>query len=71
MEKNWTKIFVTTDENLMNLLVSILNKAKIHAISMNKKDSSYTIFGNIELYVKNKDIKKSKSIINLYNERNS
>ena len=71
MEKNWTKVFVSTNPNLVDLLVSVLEEKEIPAVAINKKDSSYTIFGNIELYVKDSDVVESKEIINLYNERNS
>ena len=71
MEKNWTKVFVSTNPNLVDLLVTILKKKEIIAVSINKKDSSYTVFGNIELYVKDTDVEESEKIINLYNERNS
>jgi len=71
VEKNWTKIFFSTNPNLVDLLVTLLEEKEIPAVSINKKDSSYTIFGNIELYVKNTDVEESKEIINLYHERNS
>ena len=71
MENNWTKIFVSTNPNLVDLLVILLEEKEITAVSINKKDSSYTIFGNIELYVKDTDMEESKEIINSYNERNS
>ncbi|MBT3417572.1 MAG: hypothetical protein HN427_02230 [Flavobacteriales bacterium] len=71
MEKNWTKIFFSTNPNLVDLLVTLLEEKEIPAVSINKKDSSYTIFGNIELYVKDTDVEESKEIINLYHERNS
>ena len=71
MEKNWTKVFVSTNPNLVDLLVTLLKEKEIIAVSINKKDSSYNYFGNIELYVKDTDLEESKKIINLYNERNS
>ena len=71
MEKNWTKVFVSTNPNLVDLLVILLKEKEIIAVPINKQDSTYTIFGNIELYVKDRDVEESKEIINLYNERNS
>ena len=71
MEKNWTKIFTSTNPNLVNLLEKLLEEKNIHSVSINKKDSSYTIFGNIELYVKDTEVEKSKEIISLYHEQNS
>ena len=71
MEKNWTKIFVSINPNLIDLFVSLLEEQNIKSVSINKKDSSYTIFGNIELYVKDTDMEKSKEIIDIYHEQNS
>ncbi len=65
MEKNWTKVFVSTNPNLVDLLVTLLKEKEIIAVSINKKDSSYTVFGNIELYVKDTDVETREKIINL------
>ena len=70
MEKGWTKIFITQDEKISMLLSSILNEQGINAVSINKKDSSYQMFGNIELYVKDDNVKKAKKIINIYYQEN-
>ena len=71
MEKGWTKIFITQDEKISMLLSSILNEQGINAVSINKKDSSYQMFGNIEIYVKDDNVKKAKKVINLYCQENS
>ena len=71
VERNWTKIFVSTDPNLVDLFIQLLEEQNIKSVAINKKDSSYTIFGNIELYVKDTDMEKSKEIIDLYHEQNS
>jgi len=68
MEKDWIKVFTTTDSNFINLIHNALQEREVYAIIINKKDSSYTVFGTLELYVKNKDFKLSQSIINMYNE---
>ena len=71
VERNWGKIFVSTNPNLVDLFIQLLEEKNIKSVAINKKDSSYTIFGNIELYVKNTDIEKSKEIIDIYHEKNS
>ena len=71
MEKEWTKIHISKNANLINLLVDILKNEGIHAVAIDQIDSSYTTFGDIAIYVNNRDIESSKKIINLYNERNS
>ena len=71
VERNWDKIFVSTNPDLVDLFIQLLKEQNIKSVAINKKDSSYTIFGNIELYVKNTDIAKSKEIIDIYHEQNS
>ena len=70
MERNWTKILTSKDNYQINVLISVLKKANINAIAINKTDSTY-LFGYIELFVHEKDISNSKKIIRLYNDRNS
>ena len=70
MERNWNKIFVSDNPNLVDLIIQLLEEKNIKSVAINKKDSSYTTFGNIELYVKNTDREKSKEIINIYHEQN-
>ena len=70
MERNWNKIFVSENPNLVDLIIQLLEEKNIKSVAINKKDSSYTTFGNIELYVKNTDREKSKEIINIYHEQN-
>lgn len=71
MEKGWTKIFISKDSNIINLIVSVLEKDEISAVSINKRDSSYTVFGHIEIYVQDNNIEQSKKIINIYNKEKS
>jgi len=62
---------VSTNPNLVDLFIQLLEEQNIKSVAINKKDSSYTIFGNIELYVKDADMEKSKEIIDLYHAQNS
>ena len=65
MEKGWNKVFISQDKRLTILLISLLDKEGVHAVSINKQDSSYGMFGNIEIYVKESEMHKAKEIINL------
>ena len=50
MEKGWNKVFVSQDKRLTTLLTSLLDKEGVLAVSINKQDSSYGMFGNCLLY---------------------
>lgn len=64
MEKGWTNICTTTDSFKIELIKGMLQEHHIHAVAINKKDSSYLVFGSIELYVKEQDAAKAQQLIN-------
>jgi hypothetical protein len=64
MEIKWTKIFATTDLQKSELLKALLEENEIHCLSINKQDSAYPVFGEIELYVSSADIIKALKVIN-------
>lgn len=51
MTKNWHLIYSTGNSALANILKGMLEENHIPAIIMNKQDSSYLSFGDIEIYV--------------------
>ena len=63
MNYNWIKIYTSTDPSKIELLKGFLNENNIVAMSINKKDSSYLSFGEIELLVNEKDVMKAKTLI--------
>ena len=63
MDYNWIKIYASTDPFKIELLKGFLDQNNIVAMSINKKDSSYLAFGEIELLVNEKDVMKAKSLI--------
>ena len=68
MEKNWTKIFSSNNPNKTEIIKQVLEENEIISIKMNQQDSSYNMFGTIDLYVKDKDIEGAKKIISNQNE---
>ena len=68
MEKNWTKIFSSNNPNETEIIKQLLEENSIISIKMNQQDSSYNMFGTIDLYVKDKDIEGAKKIISNQNE---
>ena len=63
MDYNWIKIYTSTDSFKIELLKGFLDQNNIVAMSINKKDSSYLAFGEIELLVDAKDVMKAKILI--------
>lgn len=62
MEKDWKKIYTGTNFYKIELIRQVLEDREIPAVVMNKQDSSYK-FGQIELYVHEKDAEGAKQII--------
>jgi hypothetical protein len=50
MENDWVKIYTTTQPMHAQIILGLLHDNDILAVEMNKRDSSYTVFGNIEIY---------------------
>lgn len=62
MEKDWKKIYTGTNFYKVELIRQVLEDREISAVVMNKQDSSYK-FGQIELYVHERDVEGAKAII--------
>lgn len=63
MEDNWILIFSTTHPWQADMAKQILDENGIEAVVMNKRDSSYTVFGEIEVYVSKKDSERSIELL--------
>ena len=72
MEKNWINIYSSTDPVEIEILKHVLLENNIYAINMNRKDSSYLMFGTIDLYIKNDNQKEAAQLIEKHqNERDT
>jgi hypothetical protein len=69
MEKNWVKIFTTTDFYKSEMIKQALMAQHIETVVLNKQDSSHRTFGNIELYIHQEDF--SEAIETLILNQNS
>ncbi len=63
MEKNWVKIYTSTNNYKAALVTTLLKDHAIEVVELNKKDSSYLNFGEIELYIHPKDFDDAIEII--------
>ncbi len=71
VHNNWIKIASSKEAYQIELLKGMLEENNIIAVSVNKKDSSYLAFGEIELFVESKDVIQAKDLIKNQNERNA
>ena len=62
MKNEWVIVYSTSDVFRAEVIKQMLLSNSIDAISMNQKDSSYH-FGSVNIYTKEKDMKKAKEII--------
>lgn len=62
MKNEWVIVYSTSDVFQAEVIKQMLLSNSINAISMNQKDSSYH-FGSVNIYTKEKDMKKAKEII--------
>ncbi len=63
MEENWVKVHATANLQDAEILKAMLEANDIYAVNINKKDQSYTVFGEIEIYVNKENEESAKSLI--------
>lgn len=62
MEKGWSQIYSTNQMFQAEIFKQVLADNGIEAIIINKMDSSYKAFGEIEVYVKNDHVIRAKML---------
>lgn len=63
MEKDWVIVYSTNQMYLAEIAKQVLADNGMNSIIINKKDSSYNDFGDIELYVNHDFFIKAKALI--------
>ena len=63
MEKDWVIVYSTNQIYLAEIAKQVLADNGMNSIIINKKDSSYNDFGDIELYVDCDFVNKAKALI--------
>ncbi|MBN1186376.1 MAG: DUF2007 domain-containing protein [Bacteroidales bacterium] len=62
MEEGWSLVYTFDKLHLAEMAIEMLADINIEAVQINKKDSMYK-FGEIEIYVREEDMAKAKSLI--------
>ena len=66
------KILSTDNPNKAAIIKQMLEENNIKVVLLNKQDSSYLMFGLVELYVQNGQLEKSENLLKeIDNERNT
>jgi len=55
MEKNWVMVYKSTNFYQSEIVKQMLMQNDVEAVLLNKQDSSYLNFGNVEVYVHRED----------------
>jgi hypothetical protein len=63
MEKDWIKIHSTASLQEAEILKAKLESEDVLCLIMNKKDQSYSSFGDIDLFVHQEQLDASKKIV--------
>lgn len=59
----WVIIYSNKLQHCVDIVIEVLRDQGINAVPLDKRDSSYTMIGDIEVYVKSEDAVLSKIII--------
>ena len=66
------KILSTDNPNKAAIVKQMLEENNIKVVLLNKQDSSYLMFGLVELYVQENQLEKSENLLKeINNERNT
>jgi hypothetical protein len=63
MEKDWVKVFSTTDAIKAELVKDLLENNDIPAVVLNKKEKLTVLLGEAEVYAKREDAVKALNLI--------
>ena len=63
MEKDWVIAYESKQEYLADIATSVLSDNDIESVIINKKDSIYNSFGDIEVYVNRDNLIRAKQIL--------
>jgi hypothetical protein len=60
---DWELVYTSPLPHRVEIVVEVLKDQDIEAVKLDKRDSSYTMLGEIEVYVKKEDAILAKIII--------
>lgn len=63
MEKNWVKIFTSSNLYQSEIVKQVLTGHQIDAVLLNRQASSHQAFGDIEVYIHQEDFSQAIEIM--------
>ena len=63
MEKNWVKIFSSSNYYQSEMVKQALAGNYIDSVLLNKQDSSHRTFGDVEVYIHHRDFSNAIEIL--------
>lgn len=69
-QKKWSILKTSNQVFELEMMKGFLLENGIDAVVMNKQDSSYQVFGEVELLVKKEDVQRAEKLLNQSDERN-
>jgi hypothetical protein len=64
VKKNWINIFTSSNPIEVEIIKQMLEEKNINAVVLNKQDSSYNMFGTIDLFVNETEQETALLLIN-------
>ena len=64
MENNWVKIYTSPNFYRAEIIKQMLNENDVDAVLINKQDSSYNAFGNVEVWIHQENFSNAIELIN-------
>jgi len=61
--KDWACIYSSPRQQSAEMIKGLLTHNEINSVVINKQDSSYTMFGEFEVYVNREDVVKAKFVM--------
>ena len=68
MEKDWINIYSSTNPVKIEIIQHIFSEKKIKSVIINQQDSSYLMFGTINLHINSKDKEEALKVIEKVND---
>ena len=68
VDEQWETVYSSPLLYKVEILRALLEEEEIPAVIINKKDSAYLAFGEVELYVKRSDVMTAMQIVTKFRE---